>query len=131
MSFVANVETDALRLIAFLGKASATASKIDLPTTLAAINDIVKSPKQSLTDGSVQTVMYSVDDILGMIAKVPEPAQGALEIATTVLAGVASVEPDIAVGAEILFGSGLFSEHLPADAPDWEKNHESPLQDRI
>ena len=125
MSFLQTVGKDAAALIGFLSKAQTTASHVDLPPTLAAISDLIKNPKQALVDGSMQTVLYTADDILGAIAMIPEPAAPSLMAAAGALGAFAAVEPDIAYGAEILFASGLIK--IPQVTLDTESNIEDQL----
>lgn len=106
MSFWDNLAVDAKQVFGLLAKAGKVSAQVDLPSSLKAIEDLVKEPKQALVNGSLQTVLYSADDILAGLALIPEPDQPAVAIAAAALRVMADEEPDIAAGATILFSSG-------------------------
>jgi len=105
MSFWHNLDEGAKQLFGLLTKSAAVSSRMDPTSTIAAIMDVTKNPKAALTDGSAQTVLYGVDDLLGMAAIIPSPATPALAVAATALGAIAEEEPEIALGAEFLLAT--------------------------
>jgi len=125
MSFWHNLDDGAKSLFALLTKSSAVSSRMDPTSTVTAIMDATKNPKAALTDGSAQTILYTVDDLLAMGAIIPSPATPALAVAATALGAIAEEEPVIALGAEFLLATQVMK--IPAVTEATEEHIEDQL----
>jgi hypothetical protein len=109
MSFWQNLDDDAKKAVQFLAVAQQATAKINLASSLKAIVETFENPKQALTDGAVQTDLYTAADVLGALSLIHEPASTALASASVALRGAGALEPEVAGAAEFLLGSGLLN----------------------
>ncbi len=109
---IATLDADAKTALKYLSIATLVGSKVEggAAKGLSSVVDLITNPAKAATDGTAQTVINGLANILGAIALIPEPLEPEIATAAAVLKIIGMEEPAIVASIEFFIGIGALDK---------------------